>query len=156
MSRIVYSTSQEREVIKRHLHSAPVDYPVCHRSECLLCGNCLRHQQWVLKHNKSFMMQVNPVETSLMTESCRYYRPAQSVTYALGFIRQYNRMSTDQKRKFKLLCMEHIARTNFFYQLAGKRPTTPAEQDLICKCARLAGFNFPSDGFDETFSAPGW
>lgn len=74
----------------------------------------------------------------------------------MGFLKQYNRMTKEQKRQFRLLCFRKIARTNFFYQLNGTRHTTPEEQTFIRKCAQSVGYNFPPDGFDHTFTAPAW
>lgn len=91
-----------------------------------------------------------------MTESCQYFRDSHPVTYALGFSRQYNRMSTEQKRKFRSLCFRSIARTNFYYELGGHRPIPPEEQAFIIERAQSTGFDFPQNGFDTTFSAPGW
>lgn len=156
MSRTVYSTPEERRLIIDHLRSVPANYPVCHRSECPLRDKCLRHQEWLRDHNKLFLMQVNPMEPSLMTDSCRHFRDSRPVTYALGFVRQYNRMSTEQKRSFRSLCCRSIARTNFYYELGAHRPIPPEEQAFIRKCAQSAGFDFPQNGFDTTFSAPGW
>lgn len=150
------STPEQREAVINHLRSTPANYPVCHRAECPMSTQCLRHQQWHEHQHEAFLIQVNPCEPSLMTATCRFHRPASPVTYALGFVQQYNKMDKEQKREFRTLCFRQIARTNFFYQLNGTRQTSPQEQDFIRTCAETVGHHFPEDGFDYTFTAPAW
>lgn len=156
MNRLQGSTSEQREAIISRLRSVPSNYPVCHRAECPRSSECLRYQQWLLHQHEPFLMQVNPNEPSLMTNACLNLRPTLVISYALGFLKQYNRMTKEQKRQFRLLCFRKIARTNFFYQLNGTRHTTPEEQIFIRKCAQSVGYNFTPDGFDHTFTAPAW
>lgn len=156
MSRLIGSTPQQREAIIGRLRLPPSDYPVCHRTECPKSSECLRHQQWLQHQREPYLMQVNPNEPSLMTDACLNLRPALVLSYALGFLKQYTRMSKEQKRQFRLLCFGKIARTNFFYQLNGTRHTTPEEQSFIRECAQAVGYDFPLDGFDHTFTAPAW
>lgn len=156
MSRLQGSTPLQREVVMEHLRQAPLHYPVCHRSVCPMSKWCLRYQEWLLHQYEPFLMQVNPCTPSLVTDSCHYLRPISVITYALGFLKQYQRMNREQRRKFRLLCFRKIARTNFFYQLNGTRQTTPEEQTFIRECACAVGYDFPPDGFDYTFAAPAW
>lgn len=156
MSRLQGSTPEQRKAVIGRLCQPPACYPVCHRTECPHSVLCLRHQQWLLHQHEPYLMQVNPDEPSLMTDSCRHFRPDTVCTYALGFLRQYRRMNKEQRRTFRFLCFRKIARTNFFYQLNGTRQTTPEEQSFIRQCAQEVGCGFPPDGFDHTFTAPAW
>ena len=116
------------------------NYTLCLKSDCPKAANCLRHVAVAMMPAEVQRWQiVSPTYLAQVEGECPYYRSAEKVRYARGFVRMMSAMTVRQANILK----DHIIATfgmNMYYRMRrGTRPITPTEQEEIYKLLEQIG-----------------
>ena len=89
------------------------------------------------------------------TDRCAYFRPADKLTYALGFIGMLDRMPYKLMQEAICKLMRRFGRRTYYRVRKGERPLSPDEQKSMLNILKQCGINDPGK-FDAYFEAYDW
>ena len=134
----------------------PTNYIVCLNRECSKADSCLR--QLVAEIIPSEVKQINIINPKYLTtfkSDCPYYKVAEKMRYAKGFIKMLENMTYKQMQNVTPSLKAHFGRMMYFRMRKGDRLISPAEQQDLLVIVERYGISQPQD-FDEYIEKYEW
>lgn len=113
-------------------NTVPNNFTLCLKGDCPKAPTCLRYaatkmmpaevQRWSI---------VSPAYLAQMEGECPHYRLAEKVQYARGFVRMIRSLPVNVSEMVAHKLIAHFGRNAYYDMRKGKRPITPAEQEII-------------------------
>lgn len=140
---------------KRTYTSAPADFPVCTLAECKQAANCLRRTAYAAQAEAGNLLYVvNPSVCNAEGE-CGFFRSAEPLRYARGFLGMQQNMLPPQYARFKQILCRKYCDCRFYAMRRGTALISPTEQETICEALREVGITEPLT-FDSYTDIPNW
>lgn len=112
--------------------TVPNNFTLCIKGDCPKMATCLRYaatqmmpaevQRWSI---------VSPAYLAQMEGECPLYRAAEKVQYARGFVRMIRSLPVNVSEMVAHKLIARFGRNAYYDMRKGKRPITPAEQEII-------------------------
>lgn len=119
------------EYMKEKIDSSdiPTSYLLCMKQDCPKATTCLRRiaEQQIGDEVKLWHV-ISPKYQEKQTDRCAYFRPADKLTYALGFIGMLDRMPYKLMQEAICKLMRRFGRRTYYRVRKGERPLSPDEQ----------------------------
>ena len=137
------------EYMKEKIDSSdiPTSYLLCMKQDCPKATTCLRRiaEQQIGDEVKLWHV-ISPKYQEKQTDRCAYFRPADKLTYALGFIGMLDRMPYKLMQEAICKLMRRFGRRTYYRVRKGERML-----NILKQC----GINDPGK-FDAYFEAYDW
>ena len=151
-----YNTLMEYMKEKIDSSDIPTSYLLCMKQDCPKATTCLRRiaEQQIGDEVKLWHV-ISPKYQEKQTDRCAYFRPADKLTYALGFIGMLDRMPYKLMQEAICKLMRRFGRRTYYRVRKGERPLSPYEQKSMLNILKQCGINDPGK-FDAYFEAYDW
>ena len=134
----------------------PKNYILCLKSDCPKAANCLRHVAVAMMPAEVPTWHiVSPTHLAQVEDECPYYRSAEKVRYARGFVKMLSGLTVKQAHAFRLTLEHDFGHTRYFRLRAGERLIDPATQEHIRQVMTRIGITFLPD-FDAYVEEYTW
>lgn len=122
----------------------PTSYLLCMKQDCPKATTCLRRiaEQQIGDEVKLWHV-ISPKYQEKQTDRCAYFRPADKLTYALGFIGMLDRMPYKLMQEAICKLMRRFGRRTYYRVRKGERPLSPDEQKSMLNILKQCGINDP-------------
>ena len=152
----LYNTLMEYMKEKIDSSDIPTSYLLCMKQDCPKATTCLRRiaEQQIGDEVKLWHV-ISPKYQEKQTDRCAYFRPADKLTYALGFIGMLDRMPYKLMQEAICKLMRRFGRRTYYRVRKGERPLSPDEQKSMLNILKQCGINDPGK-FDAYFEAYDW
>ena len=118
----------------------PANYTLCIKSDCPKAANCLRHTAVAMVPSEVQRWQiVSPAYLAQMEGECPYFRSAEKVRYARGFVRMIRSLPVNVSETVAQRLIAHFGRNAYYDMRKGKHAITPNEQEIICAVVAECG-----------------
>lgn len=120
----------------------PDNYLMCTHNACTQCNNCLRYQAYLsLPATEPHFRAVNPQFVAAQPEGCPYFRHAEKVRYAKGFIGILNSLPVATWKSVTSKLEYLYNGRNYYRYRKGEKLLPPEEQKRIVALIRQHGVN---------------
>ena len=110
----------------------PTNYMLCTKGDCPKASQCLRYIAGaMMPADVQTWRIVSPVHLAQSQGECAYYRSAEKVRYARGFVRMMSALSVTQASAMKESIIATFGMAMYYRMRKGTRPITPIEQETI-------------------------
>lgn len=110
----------------------PTNYMLCTKDDCPRASQCLRYIAGeMMPADVQTWRIVSPVHLAQSKGECAYYRSAEKVRYARGFVRMMSALSVTQASAMKESIIATFGMAMYYRMRKGTRPITPIEQETI-------------------------
>ncbi len=130
----------------------PTNYTLCLKSDCPKAANCLRHAAVAMMPAEVQTWHiVSPTHLAQVGGECPYYRSAEKVRYARGFVRMIRCLPVNVSETVAQRLIARFGRNAYYDMRKGKRAIAPAEQEtiltVVAECGAQQEFLF--DAYEE-------
>lgn len=147
-----FTTMQE----KIEYSEVPSNYMMCLNQECTKADNCLRQLAWQsLPPEIEQCNVVSPKFLAALTDDCPYYKIAQKIRYAKGFITLLENLPHKQMQTVVYRLMNIFERRMYYRVRKGERLLSPDEQQKIMDIIEHCGISQPQE-FDAYIENYDW
>ena len=134
----------------------PVNYLMCLNQDCPKADGCLR--QRIVQSVPAEIDRWNIVSPKLLAAStgdCPYYKTAEKVRYAKGFIKMLDNLPHKQMQTVIRCLMDFFGYRMYYRARKGERLLSPGEQQNLLKIVENCGVSQPQD-FDTYIEEYDW
>ena len=118
----------------------PNNYTLCLKGDCPKAGNCLRHSAVKMMPAEVKTWQiVSLAHLAEIEGECTYFRSAEKVQYARGFVRMMSAMTVQQAHVVKESLIATFGMAMYYRMRKGARLINPTEQETIYKLLEQQG-----------------
>ena len=131
----------------------PKTFSLCIHAQCPMADLCLRRVAWnAMVASEERVSIISPMR-ALQGEDCRYFRPAQRVTYARGFRGMQSQMLPAQYMVFSQRLTNHFSRNSYYERRRGDRLCSPADIAFIREVLSSIGLShLEFDAYEEHYN----
>lgn len=110
----------------------PNNYTLCIKDDCPKAANCLRHVAVAMMSAEVKTWQiVSPTHLSEVEGDCPYFRSAEKVEYARGFVRMVRSLPVNVSETVAHKLIARFGRNGYYDIRKGKLAIAPAQQEII-------------------------
>ena len=118
----------------------PYQYALCFKSDCSKSYTCLRHlAALAYSADMEVCSIINPKHLKIANKDCGFYRPADKVNYAAGFIGILDQLTKKQLSEFTTFLINRYGQRTYYRMRKGERPLSGVEQREIVARLKLIG-----------------
>ena len=129
-----------RQTTTKTTEKVPTNYMLCVKSNCPKAVNCLRHAAVAMMPAEVQRWQiVSPVYLAQTEGECPYFRSAEKVRYARGFVRMIRSLPVNVSETVAQRLIARFGRNAYYDMRKGKRAIAPNEQEIICAVVSECG-----------------
>ena len=128
------------------------NYTLCIKNDCPKAANCLRHAAVAMMPAEVQTWHiVSPTHLAQVGGECPYYRSAEKVRYARGFVRMIRCLPVNVSETVAQRLIARFGRNAYYDMRKGKRVIAPAEQEtiltVVAECGAQQEYLF--DAYEE-------
>ena len=132
----------------------PVNYTLCIKNDCPKAAVCLRYKAiQMMQADVQTWSILSPAYLAQIEGECPYYRLAEKVQYARGFVRMVRTLPVNISETVAHKLIARFGRNAYYDMRKGKRPIAPADQEIICtvvsECGAQQEVEF--DSYEENY-----
>ena len=120
----------------------PTNYTLCLKGDCPKATMCLRHKATLMMQAEVQTWSIlSPAYLTKIEGECPYYRLAEKVQYARGFVQMMSSLTVKQANAMKDSIVAKFGMNMYYRMRRGDRLITPTEQEAIYQILEQQGVN---------------